>query len=170
MTALQAEARVLLVDFTDPAMLSAWQPVHDAVMGGDSSGSLAATPGGAAFAGVVSLASGGGFASLRCGPRAWPTAGATALALTARGDGRRYQLTLRSEDRFDSIQYQGGFVAPAGWQRLTLPLGGFVASFRGRRPPDAPPLEAARIRTLGLLIAGGQAGPFRLELARLEAL
>jgi NADH dehydrogenase [ubiquinone] 1 alpha subcomplex assembly factor 1 len=162
--------RVLLVDFTDRVALAAWQPVNDAVMGGISVGAIQAVTAGAAFTGSVSLEHGGGFASLRAGPRAWPTAGATALALTARGDGRRYRLTLRTEDRFDCIQYQTGFVAPRDWQRLTLPLAAFAASLRGRPQPGAPPLEAARIRTLGLLIAERQAGPFRLELARLEAL
>jgi len=160
---------MLLVDFTDAVAIAAWRPVNDAVMGGASTSTFAATPGGAAFAGHVSLEHGGGFASVRAGPRAWPTAGARALALVARGDGRRYRLTLRTDDRFDGIQYQAEFAPAADWQTLVLPLAGFVPVFRGRPQPSAVPLEAARIRTLGLLIAARQAGPFRLEVARLEA-
>jgi NADH dehydrogenase [ubiquinone] 1 alpha subcomplex assembly factor 1 len=160
---------MLLVDFTDPAHVAAWEPVNDAVMGGVSSGALLACPGGAAFSGHVSLEHGGGFASVRTGPRCWPTAGAVALRLTARGDGRRYKLTLRADDRFDGIQYQAGFVAAADWRPVLLPLADFVASFRGRPQPAALPLEATKIRTLGLMIGDRQEGPFRLEVARLEA-
>ena len=40
----------------------------------------------------------------------------------------------------------------------------FEPVFRGRRVPDHPPLDPAEVKTLGLLIADKQAGPFRLEL------
>jgi NADH dehydrogenase [ubiquinone] 1 alpha subcomplex assembly factor 1 len=161
---------MVLVDFSDPAAVGAWQAVNDVVMGGVSTGRIVAVGGGAAFTGCVSLEHGGGFASVRSGPRSWPTAGATALRLTTRGDGRRYKLTLRTEDRFDGIQYQAGFVPAAEWQALVVPLSVFAASFRGRPHPAAAPLDAAQVRTLGLMIADGQSGPFRLEIARLETL
>ncbi len=159
-----------LVDFTSPDSTAAWRAVGDVVMGGVSASRLEVCPGGAAFAGTVSLECGGGFASIRAGPRSWPAAGADAFALTVRGDGRRYKFTLRTDDGFDGIQYQASFAASPAWQRVVLPASGFVASFRGRPLSGVPALDSGKVRTLGLMIAERQAGHFRLELARIEAL
>ena len=156
------------IDFTDPSMIASFEPVHDAVMGGISSGTFTATPAGATFAGALSLEHGGGFASVRAGPAAWDASGARHFRLRLRGDGRTYKLTLRTEDRFNSPQYQAAFVAPDEWQTVTLPIGDFRASFRGRSVPDAPELDPAGIRIVGLLIADRRAGPFKLEIASIE--
>jgi hypothetical protein len=53
------------------------------------------------------------------------------------------------------------------WQTISLTLSAFRASFRGREVPGAPALDPARIRQVGLLIAGRQAGPFALEIRRI---
>ena len=160
----------VLVDCTLAGACADWRPIDDGVMGGVSHSRLEAGTEGVAFTGVVSLDYGGGFASVRSAPRRWPTDGATALALRVRGDGKRYKLTVRTDGGFDGVQYQASFETRAGeWQDVELPLAAFVASFRGRRVPGAPPLEAAAIRTFGLMISEKQAGPFRLELARLAA-
>jgi NADH dehydrogenase [ubiquinone] 1 alpha subcomplex assembly factor 1 len=162
--------RRLLVDFSSPQALTAWAVVNDVVMGGVSRSHLEPCAGGAAFTGVVSLDRGGGFASARTRPDSWSTAGARAFVLRARGDGKRYKLTVRTDDGFDGVQYQTGFTAHRDeWEDVTLPVEAFVPTFRGRRVPGAPPLDPARIRAFGLLISDGQAGPFRLELATLSA-
>ncbi|MBS0396273.1 MAG: CIA30 family protein, partial [Proteobacteria bacterium] len=98
-----------------------------------------------------------------------PCAGATAFMLVARGDGREYRLTLRTEPRVDAPQYQAPFRPGAAWAEHRLALAAFEPRFRGRPVPGAPPLEPARVAILGILIGARQAGPFRLELARLEA-
>lgn len=170
---MAAEA-IVLIDFAAEGVVERWAPIDDVVMGGVSSSRLERTPEGAAFAGRVSLDYGGGFASVRSRPDRWSTDGALALRLQVRGDGKRYKLTARTDAGFDGVQYQCEFdtraeLAPPEWQRLELPVTAFVASFRGRRVPGAPPLDAARIRQFGLMISGKQAGPFRLEIRRLEA-
>ncbi|HEX9207374.1 MAG TPA: CIA30 family protein [Steroidobacteraceae bacterium] len=154
----------VLVDFDEAADFRAWQPVDDVVMGGVSRSSLqAATASVARFGGEVSLARGGGFASVRTEPRAWPTAGATALVLRCHGDGRTYKFTLRIDDGFDGVQYQARFTpAPGVWTIVRLRVAAFVATFRGRQVAGSDPLAPERIRRLGLMVSDRQAGPFEL--------
>jgi NADH dehydrogenase [ubiquinone] 1 alpha subcomplex assembly factor 1 len=139
------------------------------VMGGVSRSAFGqAEPGVARFAGNVSLENFGGFASVRTPPRDWGTAGAAAFVLRVRGDGKSYKFTLRTGDGFDGIQYQARFVAPVGeWTDVRLPVRDFVATFRGRKVPFAPSLDAAKVRALGLMISDKQAGPFELLVDRI---
>lgn len=162
----------LLIDFAASGVVERWAPIDDVVMGGISQSRFEHTPRGAVFTGVVSLEYGGGFASVRSRPDRWPTGDASVLLLDVRGDGRRYKLTARTDAGFDGVQYQCPFdtrsdLAPDEWQRVELPVAEFHASFRGRRVAGAPPLEAGAIRQFGLMISEKQAGPFRLEVARL---
>jgi hypothetical protein len=157
-----------LLDFDDPADAALWHPVDDVVMGGASrSGFEHAQPGIARFHGSVSLEQSGGFASVRTLPRDWDTAGATAFLLRVHGDGKTYKFTIRTDDRFDGIQYQVRFAAAAGeWCEVRLPVSEFVATFRGRKLPFAPSLDPAKVRALGLMISDRQAGAFELLVDR----
>lgn len=165
---MAAELRPLL-DFDSDDDFAPWGAVDDVVMGGVSRSRFErAAPGVALFTGRVSLDFGGGFASCRTLARAWPAAGASAFVLRVRGDGRTYKFTLRTDDGYDGVQYQSRFTPPAGeWHDCTLLLESFVASFRGRPVPGAPPLDPARVRALGLMISEKQAGPFALEIDRI---
>ena len=138
--------------------------MNDVVMGGISrSEFVQSEPGIASFSGNVSLENSGGFASVRTAPRAWPAGGAGAFMLRVRGDGKRYKFTIRTDDGFDGVQYQSRFEPQAlEWQEVRLPVESFVATFRGRPVPGAPPLDPARARTLGLMISDRQAGAFSL--------
>jgi hypothetical protein len=63
------------------------------------------------------------------------------------------------------VNYQAAFEAPAGaWTLVRMPLTAFHPTFRGRRVPGAPPLDPARVRQIGLMIADRQAGAFALAL------
>jgi hypothetical protein len=158
--------RKLLFDFSDASMASAWHAIDDRVMGGMSSSTLRHDPAGyAVFEGEVSLQHNGGFASVRSSPGERGLAGAAACLIEVRGGHKHFKLSLLTDDGFDSLGYQAGF-APAGtgWQTLRLPLAAFRASFRGREVAGAPPLDPARIRQIGLLIAARQAGPFALDI------
>jgi NADH dehydrogenase [ubiquinone] 1 alpha subcomplex assembly factor 1 len=159
-----AAKRIVLLDFDDAADLRLWTPVNDVVMGGVSRSEFTqAEPGIACFSGIVSLANSGGFASVRTAPRAWRTSDASAFVLRVCGDGNRYKFTVRTDDRFDGIQYQSRFAPPASnWTEVRPPVDSFVATFRGRVVPGAPPLDPARARTLGLMISDRQEGAFSL--------
>jgi monofunctional biosynthetic peptidoglycan transglycosylase len=149
----------------------AWSAVDDVVMGGVSASTLRVTPQGTAlFTGSVSLANNGGFASVRSRPTPVDLSAYDGLELRVRGDGKRYQLRLRLDPHFDGIAYRAHFdTEPGRWQRVYLPFTAFEPTFRGRRPPGAPPLDPARIYTFGFLIAGKQAGDFALEIDWLRA-
>ncbi len=160
-----------LFDFADPASARAWSPIGDRVMGGASSGALLAVEGGAAaFVGEVSLEHGGGFASVRSAPGRFDLSRRDRLVLEVRGDGRVYKLGLRTDARLDGVSYQSPFGTRAGrWISVELPLSSFRATWRGRPVPGAPPLDPSAVTTIGLLVSGGQAGPFRLEIAAIRA-
>ncbi len=158
-----------LFDFTDPSAASAWQAIDDRVMGGISRSTLRHDPAGhAVFEGSISLERNGGFASVRSSPGERGLADAQACLIDLRGDNKQFKLSLLTDDGFDSLNYQASF-APKGtdWQTLHLPLAGFRASFRGREVTDAPPLDPARIRQVGLMIAARQAGRFELHIRRI---
>ncbi|RPH45262.1 MAG: CIA30 family protein [Burkholderiales bacterium] len=160
----------LALVFDTPASVTAWRAIDDRVMGGVSRSRMRHDPAGhACFEGTVSLDRGGGFASVRAPVSAVGDAATRGWRLEALGDGRRYRLALVTADVVDGVVYQADF-APAAmaWSMVELPLSAFVARFRGRGVPDAPPLRAAHVRQVGLLIGDRQAGPFVLALRRIE--
>ncbi len=160
-----------LIDFETPASVASWSAIDDAVMGGVSHSSLHHDAAGhAVFSGVVSLERNGGFASVRS-PVLDPGApDVTAYLLEVSGDGQRYKLNLRTDDTFDGINYQASFAPPAqAWTQISLALTDFRPRWRGRSVPDAPPLDPARVRRIGLMIADRQAGPFALAIRSISA-
>lgn len=158
----------LLFDFSDQAAVAQWNPIDDRVMGGVSSSRLRHDPAGyAVFEGTVSLERNGGFASIRSTPGSRASPGAQTCFIEARATGKRFKLTLLTDDAFDSISYQAAFTPEPAWQTLHIPLRAFRATFRGRDIPGAPALNPARIRQVGLMIAERQAGLFALEVRRI---
>jgi monofunctional biosynthetic peptidoglycan transglycosylase len=164
-------AEVSLFDFQAPTNPPAWQIVNDDVMGGRSTSQfLLLTNGGAVFSGVVSLENNGGFASVRSSPVRENLSGCDAFVLRVRGDGRRYKFTVRTETGFAPPNYQAEFATKAGeWEEHRLAFKDFVPTFRGRVLTDSPPLSAAKIVSLGILISDKNSGPFRLELSWIKA-
>lgn len=158
-----------LFDFSDPRATQAWRAVDDRVMGGVSRSHLRHDQAGhAVFEGEVSLARNGGFASVRSDPADRGQAGAIACLIEVRGDARQFKLSLLTDDGFDSVQYQACFEPDTHhWQLLSLPLASFRPSFRGREVPGAPALDPARIRQVGLMTTGRQAGRFALAVRRI---
>lgn len=143
-----------------------WQPINDGVMGGLSRSRFTATADGRGlFEGEVSLANNGGFASVRTNIGPLDLSEYEGIALRVRGDGKRYRLRLHDDSGLDTIAYQACFDTDADqWIETRLSFRLFQPTFRGRRPGNAPPLDTAGIRQLGLMIADRQAGPFRLEV------
>jgi hypothetical protein len=166
---MHAMARELF-RFDSAVSVADWSAIDDNVMGGVSTSRLRHDPAGhAVFEGTVSLERNGGFASVRSRPLDLGSPGATACLLEVRGDGKRYKLNLRTDDAFDGVNYQAAFEAPQGtWTLVRLPLSALLPTFRGRRVPGAPPLDPARVRQAGLMIADAQAGSFALALRSIK--
>jgi monofunctional biosynthetic peptidoglycan transglycosylase len=143
-----------------------WIKVNDGVMGGLSQSEMTFTSEGTAvFEGTLSLENYGGFASVRTRPYAYELGGYDGFVVRVKGDGHRFKLRVRTNDRFDGPAYQADFDTEAGaWRNVSLPFSTFVPTFRGRRLLDLPPLDGAQIRQIGFLIADKQEGPFRLEI------
>ena len=157
-----------LVDFAAAdSALSAWRAVDDVVMGGVSRSRIRRTEDGTAvFEGDLSLENNGGFASVRALTGAMDLSGCDGVVVRVRGDGRRYRLRFRTDERFDGIAYQATFATTADeWTEAELPFAAFRPTFRGWEPPDAPPFDAGAIRQIGFMVADGQEGAFRLEIA-----
>lgn len=163
-------ARWTLFDFADPASVDAWTPIDDRVMGGASRSRLRHEPAGhAVFEGNVSLERNGGFASVRSAPAHRGIAGAQFCIVEVRGDRKGFKLNLLTEDAFDGLNYQAAFTPdPDRWQSLRIQLAELRPTFRGREVPGASPLDPARLRQVGLMIAERQAGPFALAIRRIS--
>jgi hypothetical protein len=161
-----------LFDFTSATHSPAWQIVNDDVMGGVSVSRFEhATNGPAIFSGEVSLEHNGGFASVRSSPVQQQLTGLDAFVVRVRGDGRRYKFAVRIGTGFDSPLYQCAFPTKRGeWQEHHLAFKDFVPTFRGRELTGMPPLDPARIKYVGFLMADKQGGAFRLEIAFIRAI
>lgn len=150
-----------------------WQAINDGVMGGESQSAFTVQDGEGRFHGEVSLENGGGFASVRREPDAFePTLHhAHGVILSVRGDGRTYQLRLKSTRLEDASAYRVKFTPPQHqWETLHFAWSEFEAVRRGTLLTDAPPLEPQTIHQLGFLIADRTAGPFCLRVASLKPL
>ena len=154
-------------DFQTATNTAAWQVVNDDVMGGMSQSGFRLANSVALFQGEVSLENNGGFASVRSLPARHDLAGCDAFVVRVRGDGRSYKFTARS---FDSAIYQTVFATENGeWEEHRLPLAEFVPTFRGRILSGEPPLDPAKVTSVGFLISDKQEGPFQLEVAWIKA-
>jgi monofunctional biosynthetic peptidoglycan transglycosylase len=157
-------------DFQSPAN-APWQIVNDDVMGGVSTSSFRITNGVAVFRGELSVESNGGFASVRSLGTRFDLGDADGFVIRVRGDGRRYKFTARMDRSFDSALYQCAFTTRQGvWAEHRLPVKDFVASFRGRVLTDVPPLNPAKVSSVGFLISDNQAGSFQLDVAWIKTL
>ncbi len=167
---VQLPVRIRIFDFSAPDALSSWTARNDGVMGGVSLGRLVRGEGCAVFEGLLSPERGGGFASVRAAIEPGALDGARRIVVRARGDGRTYELRLFTEGVEPGVSYAASFETAGGeWTEHALPLEAFRAVRRGRPVPGAPALRAEDVRGVGLLLAGGQFGEFRLELASLDA-
>lgn len=160
-----------LFDFEFERSVRDWYSIDDRVMGGVSRSSLEHRPGvGGVFRGELSLDQGGGFASVRCLPAGFDLGGRRGVELRVRGDGRSYQLRMRTDGGFDGPNHCATFEAPADtWTTVRIPFDDFRATRRGRLLEEVEPLAPEKVRTFGLMVADRQAGAFRLEVAWIDA-
>lgn len=162
-----------LFNFSDQQQVQQWHTENDVVMGGVSSSKVTyvSEEGGkkglARFSGHVSLENNGGFAQILYDQKTFDLSNAQGIALHVRGDGQTYQLRLETDAK--RVAYAQSFVAKEEWQRIQLAFTDFKATFRGEDVPDAPALNRASIRTVGILIGNGEETDFELLIDAVEA-
>jgi hypothetical protein len=159
-----------LDDFTAQSDLSLWYPVNDGVMGGRSEGKMSLTDGDLVFEGVLNT-NGGGFASIRRRVPKDAMAGAAEIEMELEGDGRGYELILQSDETFRgrAVTYRAQLTGaehdePAA---VRVPLQNLRPTVFGRSVKAAP-FDPAKASEIGIMLADGQDGPFRLKVSRLS--
>jgi len=166
-----SNSTMALLDFKNPGDLIDWRIVNDGVMGGLSQGEIHMTEDHTAvFQGNLSLSNNGGFSSARTFPRLYNLANHKGIVVHLKGDGKQYQLRLRTDDGFDGISYRHNISTKRDeWITIFATFGNFVPVFRGRVMKDVEPLAPDKIQQVGFLISDKQAGPFRLEVDWIKA-
>ena len=170
-SAMTENAERMLIDFKNPGERENWQIVNDDVMGGVSQSKIIFNDTGTAtFQGRISLENNGGFASTRSKPRSFRLGGYAGLHVRLQGDGKDYQLRVRTDNRLDGISYRYRFsTQPGSWMNIRVPFGEFVPTFRGRNLSNVPPISPQQIQQIGFLISDKQAGKFRIEIDWIKA-
>lgn len=152
-----------LFDFTPQSKIDDWRVVDDGVMGGRSQGQFSLSEEGHGFyRGNVSLANNGGFSSLRYRMPTIRAVGYTKLVMRLKGDGKRYQIRVKSEER-DRHSYKGEFITSGEWEEIVVPLADLQPTFRGRSlNMDNYPVET--LTEVALLIGNKEEEDFALLL------
>ena len=145
---------------------SGWGAVNDGVMGGKSSGGSNIQNSLLVFEGVLNT-DGGGFSSVRTPVDPGDLAGTTGLTMRVKSDGRAYRLTMQTDKKnlFRPVSFNVDIpVTEAGeWETVTASYDTVKASVWGRRLSGVK-FDPAKIKELGIIIADGRDGPFRLEV------
>jgi hypothetical protein len=155
----------ILFAFDQPAAAKPWQTVNDGVMGGRSVGRFKVNEDKKMeFFGTLSLENNGGFASVRArGAKLGLEKGDSVIA-RVRGDGREYNFNLYAQRNLGGYSYRQSFQTKKGeWIEVELPVGKFVATWRGGVFPNEK-LDPSKVTGLGILLGDKKAGPFKLEV------
>jgi len=145
-----------------------WNVVNDGVMGGRSSGFVAVEEGSLRFTGTL-VTQGGGFTSVRA-RRDIDLTNLLGLELRVRGSGRPFEVELddglRNYGR--SVSRRAPFTTSTDWTLIRVPFSALTSTIFGQKV-NAAPIDLAKIRGVGIYIADGQDGPFRLEVDYIRA-
>jgi NADH dehydrogenase [ubiquinone] 1 alpha subcomplex assembly factor 1 len=146
----------------------AWEVVNDGVMGGRSAGFVAVQDGTLRFTGTL-VTQGGGFTSVRA-RRVLDLTGMAGVELRVRGSGRVFEIELddgwRAYGR--TVSRRAPFPTTAEWTVVRVPFDALRSSIFGQRV-NAPPIDPARLRGVGIYIADGRDGAFRLDVDYVRA-
>lgn len=165
------EGRILF-DFAKPDAAQAWQPVNDGVMGGVSDGRFKNTDQGTMeFFGTLSLDNNGGFASVRSRRSNLGLKPDNTLLIRLRGDGREYLLNLYVPSLQIAYSYRASIPTKAGeWIEVRIPIKDCYATSLGGKLPNAGPVDAPKVNSMGFMLSDKKAGPFKLEIAWVKAI
>ena len=158
---------ITLFDFAS-ADEASWDIVNDGVMGGRSAGFVAVEAGTLRFTGTL-VTQGGGFTSVRA-RRAVDLTNQVGIELRVRGSGRQFEVEvddgLRAYGR--NVSRRAAFPSSTEWTLVRVPFSTLRSTIFGREV-NAAPIDLARIRGVGLYMADGKDGPFRLEVDYIRA-
>ncbi|QYJ79975.1 CIA30 family protein [Shewanella acanthi] len=168
---------MILFDFKELDTAQSWYSVNDTVMGGLSRSKLTISPlGYGIFSGHVSLANGGGFASVKSDFGQLDLSGFTGIYLELERDRcKQYKVNLKDADTPQSTVYQAIMPDPKlqafgisgasviNWQRIEIPFSDFAPHCRGK-PIKREPLDLTRLCSVGLVIGAQQGGDFSLKI------
>ena len=158
----------LLFATTEANANARWYVVNDSVMGGISNSQVLYENDNLVFTGNVSLANNGGFASIRT-LLDLQSQDITKIMLRVKGDGQTYQLRLRTNEYMDGAAYTRSFSTTKNeWLNIEFLPEDFQLTYRGRLLEQQPTISFKEIKQLGFMIAGKQAGKFRLEVEKIE--
>ena len=155
-----------IVNFDNSSGEPRWVAVNDGVMGGRSEGGAVVQDGQLQFSGSLSLANKGGFSSVRSHGVDFDLSDVSTIVLRVRGDGRRYQLRLATDARYNGIAVSFGasFETLAGeWIDVRLPLTSLKATVRGMTLQGAI-FDPSTVHEIGLLIADKREDAFVLAV------
>jgi uncharacterized surface protein with fasciclin (FAS1) repeats len=160
-----------VTDFSTPLIGTQWISVNDGVMGGVSEGSFRITENKTLeFFGTLSLENNGGFTSIRSRPADMQLDGYDTLAVRVKGDGRPYNLNLRTSSGNAAGSYRAAFKTQKNiWQEVRIPFKDFTYTAYGRRIAGTGSLQANKIQSVGFTLSDKQAGPFLLEVDWIRA-
>lgn len=154
------------IDFADTDASENWRAVNDGVMGGRSSGGPEFDDDRMIFKGSINT-DGGGFSSVRTGVASGELAEASGLKMRIKSDGRAYKITMRTD-----VTYRGRLISfqadvpstPEGkWAEVDVKFDALRASLFGR-PLSGARFDAAKVGEIGIIIADGKDGPFKIEI------
>ncbi|HYW20862.1 MAG TPA: CIA30 family protein [Nodularia sp. (in: cyanobacteria)] len=148
----------LIFDFTHPSaeLRNVWGAVDDVVMGGVSASNMQLLENTAVFAGNVSTANSGGFASVRTKNFDPPfnLSAYEGVEFRVKGDGQRYKLFLRTDPKWDGVGYSYAFdTLDNTWITIRVPFKDLVPVFRAKVLPDSPPIYAGKISSFQLMLS-----------------
>lgn len=158
---------VTLFDFTRDGE-AAWSVVNDGVMGGRSAGFVQVANGALQFTGTL-VTQGGGFTLTRARCVVDLT-GQTGVALRVRGSRRSFQVELDDGTRGFGrpVSRRAAFDTTAEWTEVRVPFSALRSTIFGQAV-RAPAIDPARIQSVGLYMAAGRDGAFRLEVDSIMA-
>lgn len=161
----------LLTDFSSTGSEKRWNVADDEVSGGLSKGRLEITTDNTGlFEGRLSIEKNSGSVSVSTFIGDLFLDGFKGVAIRVKGDGRRYRFRLGTAETPEGLAYECSFATqPDAWTTVHLPFSEFEPFSQGNVVAYAPALNYSDIRQIGLMIADGHPGSFRLEIEWLKA-
>jgi NADH dehydrogenase [ubiquinone] 1 alpha subcomplex assembly factor 1 len=155
------------LEFHNANDFSQLQLIHDRVMGGSSVGNvtLLSAPARVQFAGNLSLENHGGFASVAFQlQQQLPATALTQAVLHIDGDGRTYQLRLKTPYIPEGVAYVTEFKSAVTPQIYSFAVADFTGRYRGRSVSNLPALKFADVSQISVMLADKTPGSFQIDL------